>query len=418
MSQHFSVSPEVQSILDQLPVVTNNGQTAPMLPRGCYTSPDFFDFERDAVFARSWTCVGHQDQLPKPGDFLTPNIAGEPIIVVRTAEGAIRAMSAVCQHRGQIVACGPGSAARSFRCPLHFWTYDLNGRLLGAPRMDDIGKLRKKIKLPAIRLEIWHGFLFVNLDDNAAPLAPSLAKLEPFWAGYEEADLRAVPPASLANPLPWNWKIHAENFTDAYHPEFVHVGTHDFAPSVHPDGGVQFTAFAPGDNAIVRSVPLLRPDGGMTADGWGENAMFPAIETLSSEQRRRLTFALLPPSMTLVFAPGAIAYQLISPVAADATMASNDRVTAGGWLLPKSTIGLPDFKQRTSVVQEGARKIWLQDIPVNNGVQTGKRSRFMPTIEEDLYNRLETTLLQFNAWLVNTYREGQRTLPQRCEHNA
>ncbi|HVT30546.1 MAG TPA: aromatic ring-hydroxylating dioxygenase subunit alpha [Lacipirellulaceae bacterium] len=406
MSQLAKFSREVDSILKSLPTIANDGQTAAMLPRQCYTSSEFFQFERTAVLARSWTCVGHEHQIPKPGDYLAPNVAGEPLIVVRTADGSVHAMTAVCQHRGQIVACEPGSAARSFRCPLHFWTYDLNGRLLGAPRMDDIDKLRKKIRLPPVRLEIWHGFLFVNLNQNAPPLAPSLAKLEPFWAGYEDADLKAVPPAALDKPLPWNWKVHAENFTDAYHPEFVHVGTHDFAPSVHPDGGVEFTSFKPGDNAIVRSVPLLRPDGGMMADGWGEKAMFPAIQSLSPKQRKRLTFALLPPSMTLVFAPGAVAYQLMSPVAVDATMASNDRVTAGGWLLPKSTIELPDFNDRTKVVQEGARKIWLQDIPVNNGVQVGKRSRFMPTIEEDLYNKLETTLLQFNAWLVNSYQDG------------
>ncbi|MGH2510039.1 MAG: aromatic ring-hydroxylating oxygenase subunit alpha, partial [Ktedonobacteraceae bacterium] len=212
-----------------------------MLPGECYTSPEFFDFERKVVFTRSWICVGHQDQIQKPGDFLAPTVAGEPLIVVRRADGTVGAMSAVCQHRGQVVVCEPGSAARAFRCPLHFWTYDLNGRLLGAPRMDDIDKLRTKIKLPSVRTEIWHGFLFVNLDQDATPLAPTLAKLEQFWEGYKDANLVAVPPGALDKPLPWNWKIHAENFTDAYHPEFVHVGTHDFAPSVHPDGGVQCT---------------------------------------------------------------------------------------------------------------------------------------------------------------------------------
>ena len=67
-------------------------------------------------------------------------------------------------------------------------------------------------------------------------------------------------------PLPWNWKIHVENFTDAYHPEFVHRGTHDFAPSVTSDGGVIFTDMKSGDNAIVRTVPMLKPDGGMNRD--------------------------------------------------------------------------------------------------------------------------------------------------------
>jgi hypothetical protein len=142
----------------------------------------------------------------------------------------------------------------------------------------------------------------------------------------------------------------------------------------------------------------------MTSDGWGEKALFPPIESLSQNQRKRLTFALLPPSMTLVFAPNAVAYQLITPVGAQATIATSDRITAGGWLLPKSTFELPDFKDRAQRILEGAKKIWLQDVPVNNGVQTGKGSKFMPKIDEDLYNRLEMTLLQFNAWLVNSYK--------------
>jgi phenylpropionate dioxygenase-like ring-hydroxylating dioxygenase large terminal subunit len=414
MSPAHSPGPALRAILAKLPEPAGDGSSAPMLPPECYTSPEFFDFERAAVFARSWTCVGHEQQIAKAGDFLAPAVAGEPLLVARGSDGAIRAMSAVCRHRGQIIACEAGSA-RSFRCPLHFWSYDLTGRLIGAPRMDNLEELRKTTKLPAIRLEVWHGFLFVNLDAGAAPLAPSLAKLEPYWANYEEEDLVAVPPTQADKPLPWNWKIHAENFTDAYHPEFVHRGTHDFAPSNHPEGGVQFTPFKSGDNAIVRSVPLLKPDGGMMQDGWGEPAMFPAIETLAPEQRRRLTFALLPPSMTLVFAPGAVAYQLVSPTAVDATFASNDRVTAGGWLLPRSTVDLPDFVQRTSTVREGAKKIWLQDIPVNLGVQQGKRSRFMPQVREGDYSRLETTLLQFNAWLLRSYRAGMASAHARAD---
>ena len=250
-----------------------------------------------------------------------------------------------------------------------------------------------------MRIELWHGFIFVNLDGEAPPLAPSLAKVEPFWEGYQ--DLVAIPPKLADTPLPWNWKIHVENFTDAYHPEFVHRGTHDFAPSVHADGGVGFTPMADGDNAIVRTVPLLKPDGGMMEDGWGEAAAFPAISTLPAAQRRRLVFVLIPPSMTLVFAPGAIAYTLISPVGAVATLASSDRVTAGGWLLPRSTTLLPDFEQRKAAVLKGAAKIWAQDVPLNLGMQEGKRSRFAPP---GYYMHLETTLVQFNAWLLQAYR--------------
>jgi phenylpropionate dioxygenase-like ring-hydroxylating dioxygenase large terminal subunit len=375
---------------------------APMLPRECYTSPEFFEFEREAVFGRSWVCVGREEQIASPGDFLAASVAGEPLLVVRTQERSIKAMSAVCRHRGEVLACTSGNAP-SFRCPLHFWSYDLDGRLIGAPRMppQEMARLRASVRLPQVRHEVWHGFIFVNLDAQAPPLAPGLAKLEACWQNYPEAAMRAVPPVPAEQPLPWNWKVHLENFTDAYHPEFVHRGTHDFAPSHLPGDGVEFTPMAGTDEAILRSVPLRQPDGGMMRDGWGATAMFPPIRALSPRQRGRLFFAMLPPSMTLVFAPGAIAYTLIGAAAADATYAASDRQTGGGWLLPEETLALPDFAERAAAVREGAGKIWAQDVPVNLGMQAGKRSRFMP---EGSYAPLETTLLQFNAWLLRKYQ--------------
>lgn len=408
--QYSELSPTIRKILEALPDPGTHEASAPMLPRECYTSPEFFEFERLAVFPRSWVCVGREEQIPNPGDFLAPKVGAEPLLVVRRGDGTIGAMSAICRHRGLVIATEAGSTGRAFRCPLHYWTFDLHGNFMGAPYLEsreDHECLRRNSKLPEVRLENWHGFLFVNLDPDAAPLAPSLAKVEPFWANYEDADLVAVPPTPGDTPLPWNWKVHAENFTDAYHPEFVHRGTHDFAPSVHKEGGVQFTPMSGIDNAIVRTVPLMQADGGMTEAGWGPEAAFPAIETLSPEQRKRLTFVLIPPSMTLIFAPGAVAYQLITPVGVEATLASNDRVTAGGWLLPRSTRERNDFADRAATVREGAKKIWLQDIPVNLGIQAGKKSRFTPA--DAHYVPLETTLIQFNAWLLRAYRAAAPT---------
>lgn len=395
----------LDDILDELACIESTAGAAPMLPRACYTSQEFFEFEREAVFARSWTCVGRVEQIPEPGDYLAVNVAREPLLIVRTSEHSIHAMSAVCQHRGHVITCSSGSA-RAFRCPLHFWSYDLTGRLLGAPRMgsaENLEHLRAKVRLPGVRHELWHGFIFVNLNESAPALAPSLAKVEPFWENYERAHLVAVPPVPSDKALPWNWKLHFENFTDAYHPEFVHRGTHDFAPSIHPEGGVRFTSMSEGDNAIVRTVPLIKSDGGMMREGWGESAAFPPIETLSPEQRKRLAFVMIPPGMTIVFAPNAVAYQLVSALSAEATTAANDRVTGGGWLIPRETFELPDFEARAAQVREGGGKIWAQDVPVNLAMQAGKRSRYMP---EGIYGPLETTLVQFNAWLLRAYRAG------------
>jgi phenylpropionate dioxygenase-like ring-hydroxylating dioxygenase large terminal subunit len=404
MLRRAECSPALRGVLDSLVELSDEAAGTHMLPRGCYASPEFFVFEQQAVFGRSWLCVGRDDQIPNAGDYLAVTVASEPLLVVRAEDGTVRALSAVCQHRGQVLACESGSTRRSFRCPLHFWTYDLEGRLMNAPRMggpEAVEVLRKSIRLPSIRLELWHGFMFVNLDPDAAPLAPSLAKLEPTWANYEAADLVTIPPVPAAQPVPWNWKVQLENFTDAYHPEFVHRGTHDFAPSVHQDGGVEFTAMDAGDNAIVRTVPLLRAGGGMMEDGWGYPPMFPAIETLTEAQCSRLTFAMVPPNMQLMFAPGAVAYTLLNPAGAESTFASSDRVTGGGWVLPRTTRDLPDFADRAAKVREGASKIWAQDVPINLAMQAGKRSRFSP---DGCYGPLETTLQQFNMWLVRSYR--------------
>lgn len=395
--------PLVERLLGEVRAMGEEGVQRSMLPAGCYTEPAFFEFERREVFARSWICVGREEEIPEPGDVLPAEVAGEPMIVVRGEDGRIRALSAVCQHRGQIISCEKARGQRVFRCPLHFWTYDLQGRLVGAPRMGDAGalrELRETVSLPQARVELWHGFVFVNLDPDAAPVAEGFAKLEPFWDGYRDAGLKPVPPAMGSTPLPWNWKTHVENFTDAYHPEFVHRGTHDFAPSVLGEASVAFTPMAPGDNAIVRTVPMIRPDGGMMTEGWGEPAMFPPIPQLSPAQRQRLTFALMPPSMTLVFAPGAVAYTLIRPVGALGTLAANDRVTGGGWLLPQSTLDLPDFAARAAAVLQGGSKIWAQDLPVNTSMQAGKNSRFLPA---GIYGPLEVTLQQFNLWLFHAY---------------
>jgi hypothetical protein len=95
-----------------------------------------------------------------------------------------------------------------------------------------------------------------------------------------------------------------------------------------------------------------------------------------------------------------VAYTLIRPAGVEATYAGSDRVTYGGWLLPKSTIELPDFRDRCAAVSSGGQKIWAQDVPVNLGMQAAKRSRYLP---EGIYGPLETTLQQFNVWLLEAY---------------
>ena len=170
----------VEALLAEVATLDEAAVMERMMPAGCYTEPAFFDFEQKEVFARTWICVGRVEQVAEPGDCLATEVAAEPVLVVRGEDGTIRALSAICQHRGEIIPCP--EKGKALRCPLHFWTYDFQGRLAGAPRMGDaeaVRRLRQTVRLPMLRLELWHGFIFVNLDESAPPLAPSLAKLEP-----------------------------------------------------------------------------------------------------------------------------------------------------------------------------------------------------------------------------------------------
>ena len=137
------------------------------LPPLCYTDATFFDFEKRALFDHEWLCVGREDWVPNPGDFYTTSVVNEPIVVVHDRDGTIRAMSSVCQHRAMLVAEGAGNT-RTFTCPYHHWVYNLKGDLINAPAMEKTCNFHKETTgLPNFKLEIWHGFIFINFNNRA-----------------------------------------------------------------------------------------------------------------------------------------------------------------------------------------------------------------------------------------------------------
>jgi phenylpropionate dioxygenase-like ring-hydroxylating dioxygenase large terminal subunit len=215
------------------------------LPGACYTDPEFFRFEMEAIYGHEWICVGRSDMVPNPGDYFTITVTGEPLIVVRDQDGAVQVMSAVCRHRGMVITA-PGYATpehwldrpressgncRNFQCPYHWWTYDLSGRLVGAPEMHRTpGFERRDWQLPKLSVELWKGFVFVNFDAEAPALAPRLAALDEYLANWHVEDMASVHPETIPG-LPFNWKVMVENFMEGYHPDRLHKGIHDWAPS-------------------------------------------------------------------------------------------------------------------------------------------------------------------------------------------
>ena len=144
---------------------------AKTLPQRYFVSPEVFAEEQAKIFSARWVCIGHQTQIAKPGDYFISDLVGESLIVVRDQRSTIRGFYNVCRHRGTRLkedACGHASA---IQCPYHAWTYALDGRLIGAPHMDQVpGFDKADYSLHAVNLALWEGFIFVNLADSPTPL--------------------------------------------------------------------------------------------------------------------------------------------------------------------------------------------------------------------------------------------------------
>src|SRR6266480_984547 len=147
---------------------------AKTLPQCYFISPDIFAKEREAIFSTQWVCVGHQSEIAKAGNYFVQEVAGESLIIVRDKGGEWLAFYNVCRHRGtRLREDRPGQAApgrvSAIQCPYHAWTYALDGRLIGAPHMDETQGFNKAdYSLHPVNLELWEGFLFVNLADASA----------------------------------------------------------------------------------------------------------------------------------------------------------------------------------------------------------------------------------------------------------
>lgn len=195
------------------------------LPPHLYTDPLIFERERAAVFRSGWVAVARAEALPNPESYLALDLLGDPIVLTRDERGRIAAFSSVCLHRACPIADGRGTAHGGvLRCPYHLWTYDLAGRLRGAPHMDKaVGFDKAAQRLPALAVEEWQGWVFVNADANAKPLGPQLAALDRVLAPFDLPSMRTC--VTLEYPSPWNWKVMVENFIESYHVMATHRAT-------------------------------------------------------------------------------------------------------------------------------------------------------------------------------------------------
>ncbi|MAZ22945.1 aromatic ring-hydroxylating dioxygenase subunit alpha [Roseovarius sp.] len=182
-----------------------------------YTDPAIFESERKGLLARSWQYAGHASQVPNVGDYFAFELAGENLFCIRGRDEVVRAFYNVCQHRAHELLRETGNA-RVVVCPYHAWTYELTGELRAGPNIKSVpGFDRSKVCLTEVKCEDFNGFLFVNLDPDAAPM-------DEWYPGVREEIRAYVPHVAALEPLEWveipeacNWKVSVENYSECYH---------------------------------------------------------------------------------------------------------------------------------------------------------------------------------------------------------
>jgi len=310
-------------------------ERATAMPPGVYTSEAFLQAEQQEVFAKDWICVGRASALPKTGDFVTHELAGQPIFVIRDNDGHLRAMSNVCLHRMSTLLEGSGNR-RKITCPYHAWTYDLDGALRGAPAMElNTGFCKQNYKLPQIRCEEWLGWIMVSLNPDAPDVALQLSEVQGLIADFEMENY--IETFHETHIWDTNWKILAENFMESYHLPVCHAGT---------IGGLSKLSemvCVPGSPAFNYHT-ILKDDRLPIALAHRDN-------TRITGERRRMTFLLaIYPSLMITLTPGYFWYLSLLPHGVGQV-----HITFGGGMAPEfanSSDAQTHFTQLKSLLNE------------------------------------------------------------------
>jgi len=290
-------------------------ERARAMPRSVYTSPDFMQTEIEKIFAKEWVCAGRISALSKPGDYLTMDIAGHPVVILRDRDMTLRALSNVCMHRMSTLAQGSGNL-RALVCPYHAWTYNLDGTMRGAPGMTlNEGFCRDDYALPNFRCEVWLGWIMVSVNPDAPPVAETLAELTALIGHYGMEDYIE----SFRETHSWatNWKVLAENFMESYHVPVCHRET--IGPQVSLDELV-----CPTGTATFNYHTALKSDDNYLA------LAHPSNTKLTGEDRRKTYIITVYPGLCISLSPGYFWYLSLYPLAPGEV-----QITYGGGLAPE-----------------------------------------------------------------------------------
>lgn len=236
---------------------------ADQVHRDVYVEPALFDLEMERLWANTWIYVGHASQIPLPGDYLTTDIACQPVILVRDGDASIKVLLNRCAHKGaRLVSAPTGNVGKHFRCPYHAWTYRTDGALVGMPlpggydgtRMRECPAGRGMTALPNVH--VYRGFVFARLAERGTGFhdyfGDALSSIDNMADRSPEGELE-IAGGCLRYLHACNWKMFVENLNDTMHPMVVHESSAGTAKQLWADQ----PADAPRPMAVEQFVPFV-----------------------------------------------------------------------------------------------------------------------------------------------------------------
>jgi choline monooxygenase len=316
------------------------------IPAPFYTDPEIGAQESQRIFARTWQVAGRREQLAKPGDFFTTELLGEPLLLVRGAQGELRGFYNVCRHRGGPPAEGCGSR-KLFRCGYHGWTYGLDGGLISAPEFEgQAGFDPRQFTLTPVRAEEWSNLIFVNLDPSAEPLAKTLGQLSQQAARFDFAGMKLFERRTY--DMKCNWKTYVDNYLEGYH-----------LPSVHPGLNRELDYHAYTVEPYARHVRQFSPIRGAHSGDATPRLYQEAAENLTTD------YFWVFPNWMLNCYPDNISLNIVLPVSADRSLAIFE------WYLPEKDPGSAAAKASV----EFSDQTQIEDVGICETVQRNLHSR-------------------------------------------
>ena len=338
--------------------------SARTLPGTVYYDEGVFQGEIERLFYRHWLNVGHVTQIPDPGDFFTRNVGSESLLFIRGSDGAVRGFYNVCRHRGtRIVTDAEGKKLRSIVCPYHAWTYSTEGRLVGAPHTEGLdGFDRADFGLYGLKTDVWGGFLWVNLDPEAAPLKEEIGPLIERTKRWDVAGLRLG--ARHIYDVDANWKILAENYSECYHCAPIHPGLNRVTPYLTGDNDA-WMARTPRPGNVNGGFQTFAGDyTSMTVSGYTKR---PPLKGMTEDDRKRIYYWVVFPNLFFSMHPDYLMIHRDWPQSP-----TRSRIECE-WYFDPETMAREDFDPNDAV--DMWDEINRQDWAVCERTQLGIRSR-------------------------------------------